>query len=117
MKKLNVLLAAAAIALCTAAQADTHGQQPAVSVHYSLTAVTTASGVKKLYEQLYTAARFVCGQIDSYPLPPTLPRFDVCVRQTLSQAVMRVHQPALTAYAAARGVAAGPTLADVARAQ
>jgi UrcA family protein len=52
MKKLNILLAAAAIAVCTAAQADTHGQQSTVTVQYSLTEVATAQGVRTLYGRL-----------------------------------------------------------------
>jgi UrcA family protein len=105
MTKLPVLAAFAAIA--AAPIAATHAEGTAVTrsemVRYGDLDLNNQEGAVTLYRRLHNAAADVCSEPseDKYSSEPDYKR---CVEHAVGDAVASVGQPALTTYAAARGV-------------
>ena len=107
MKSLTTLAAAAALAasvLCTSAWADSILESRSVTVHYDDLNTNSRRGAAMLYQRIKAAAESVCGDLGSTRSLAMLSRYSSCVHGAISGAVARVNRPAVTEYAAARGV-------------
>jgi UrcA family protein len=106
MKKLTILIAVTTSTICgfTIARADTAFQPRSVSVHFVDLDTTNAEGAARLYRRLKFAANTVCQDLDSGRDLSVVRRHADCVHQALSNAIAKIDLPAVTAYAATRGV-------------
>ncbi len=106
MTKLPVLAAFAAIAAApiAATQAEGNDVPRSETVRYGDLDLNNQQGAVTLYRRLHNAAADVCSDPaeDKYS---SVPHYQHCVEQAIGEAVASVDQPALTAYAEARGVA------------
>ena len=80
------------------ARADSNpGDKPSITVSYSDVAFGNADGAAKVYRQLKSAARKVCGMDHSIqPLEMYLAARD-CYEEALADAVRKIDRPTLTA--------------------
>jgi len=109
MKNLNILVAAATFATCSAtiAQADSAFEPRAVTVRFADLDTASAHGAAVLYRRLQSAAESVC--VDLEPGRELARRrvYADCVQTALSNAIVKVDRPAVTTYAVAHGVPVG----------
>jgi UrcA family protein len=114
MKHLTNLTAATALiacALCTSAWADSILEQRSVAVHYDDLNTNSTQGAEVLYRRIKAAAEGVCSDLGSTRALALLSRYSTCVHGAIGAAVAHVNRPAVTEYAAARGVVpAGPSI-------
>jgi UrcA family protein len=106
MKSLTILIAAAAFVTCSVniAKADGAFESRSVTVQFADLDTANTQGAAALYRRLKSAAASVCrGQESSKELAQVWAYTD-CVHKALSAAIVKVDRPAVTAYAAARGV-------------
>jgi UrcA family protein len=106
MKKLIILVAAATFTTCgfTIACADSAFEPRTVTVRYADLDTANAEGAAALYRRLKFAAGTVCQDLDSRSDLSMSRLYAGCVREALGNAIAKVVRPAVTAYAAARGV-------------
>ena len=106
MKNLIILLAATTWSLCsvTIALADTQSTPPSVTVRFADLNTNVAEGVAALYQRVRNASDSVCRQLDSPRDLARQQRHEECVHTALGNAIAMIDLPAVTAYAAARGV-------------
>ena len=106
MKNLTIL-AATALAACaagTSARADSNLEPRSITVKYDDLNISTAHGAAMLYARIRVAAETVCGDQGSARSLVLLSRYAGCVHGAIGAAVAYVNRPAVTEYAAARGI-------------
>lgn len=104
MKNLTTLAAFAfAAAIVPIAQADTTYDARTETVQYADLETAGAPGAAVLFRRMNGAAQRVCSELQPRSLS-LLEKYEACVNRALANAVSSIDQPAVTAYAAARGV-------------
>jgi UrcA family protein len=106
MKSLTTFAATAftAFSSCTSALADTNLEPRSVIVHFEDLNTNSARGAAILYQRIKSAAETVCDDPGPRRSLALLSRYASCVRGTIGVAVAKVNRPAVTEYAAARGI-------------
>jgi UrcA family protein len=118
MKNLTTMIAVASFVLSfgTIAHADSTSDLRSETVKYADLNTTNVQGAAELYHRLTNAAKTVCRDLEPGRLLGMKGPYDNCVHQALSNAVADVDRPAVTAYAADRGVVpAQPSSINIAR--
>jgi UrcA family protein len=117
MKNLTALVAIAAFAGCilTAPQADASTDRHTETVKFADLITANAKGTTVLYNRVAQAAHNVCSDLDVGSSLYAAARFSRCWHVAVWNAVAKINQPTLTAYAAARGVAPADAAIQVAR--
>lgn len=105
MKTLTTLAALATFTAChlTAAQADPAFAPRTERVYFGDLDVTKAPGAAAIYRRLDGAAHHVCRDLDLDRSRFFMLAHARCIKKALSAAVAAIDEPALTAYAVARG--------------
>ena len=104
MKSLTTLAAIAACGLCTSVWADTILEPRSVTVHYEDLNTNNSYGAATLYKRIHAAAVTVCSDIGPSRTLTLLGSYASCVHGAISVAIARVNRPAVTEYAASRGI-------------
>ena len=106
MKNLTTLAAmtVAACGLCTSVWADTILEPRSITVHFEDLDINSTPGVATLYKRIGAAAAAVCHDLGTSRSLVYLGRYHTCVHGAVSVAVTRINRPAVTEYAAARGI-------------
>ena len=106
MKNLTTLAAmtVAACGLCTSVWADTILEPRSITVHFEDLDINSTPGVATLYKRIGAAAASVCHDLATSRSLVYLGRYHTCVHGAVSVAVTRINRPAVTEYAAARGI-------------
>jgi UrcA family protein len=94
----------AAWGVCASVWADTILEPRSVTVHFEDLDINSTPGVTALYKRIGAAAAFVCNDLGTSRSLAYLARYKTCVHGAVSGAVARINRPAVTEYAAARGV-------------
>jgi len=117
MKNLTTLVAVATFAMpiFTVARADTTSDPRSEKVQFADLDTSNARGAAVLYQRIKHAAERVCRDLEPGRSLALMPLYDNCVHVALSNAVAEVNRPAVTAYAAARGVLPGDATIKIAR--
>jgi UrcA family protein len=109
MRNLPVLVAFVATACpITASHAESTDGRRSETVQFGDLNLNNQQGAITLYRRLHNAATDVCTELSVSTDLSAAPRYKRCVEQALSDAVAAVDQPAVTAYAQARGVSITP---------
>jgi UrcA family protein len=106
MKNLTTLIAVAGFTavLCANAQAGVHLDVNTEAVRYTTPNADNAAAVAKLYRRIDAAAGKVCGERLMPGSFLVSKSWQGCVQSAMSNALAKINIPAVTAYAAARGV-------------
>jgi UrcA family protein len=106
MKNLTTMIAVASFALSigTIARADSTNELRSQTVKYADLNTTSVQGAAVLYHRLMNAAKSVCRDLEPGRSLGLMGPYDSCVHKALSNAVADIDRPAVSAYAAARGV-------------
>jgi UrcA family protein len=106
MKNLTTMIAVASFALSigTIARADSTAEFRSETVKYSDLNTTDVQGAAALYQRLANAAKNVCRELEPGRSLGLMRPYNTCVHNAISNAVADVDRPAVSAYAAARGV-------------
>jgi UrcA family protein len=119
MNNLTKLLAAATLA--TTLFATAHAGQPLQArtqkVQLADLDTTTTQGAAVLYSRMNAAAGVVCGQRERIGTLFVSKAWEACVKNAMQGALAQINRPAVTAYAAARGVYEGDRAIKVASAR
>lgn len=109
MKNLNILVAAATIAICgaTIAQADGAFVPRSVTVRFADLDTASAQGAAVLYRRLQSAAESVCRDLEPGQELARRRVYANCIQTALGNAIVKVDRPAVTTYAVAHGVPVG----------
>ena len=107
MKSLITLVTAATLAAgaFTTAQADTSNEFRTETVRFADLDTSHAEGAARLYKRTRFAAERVCRNLDPARASSLMAPYQACVQLALSNAIAEIDQPAVSAYAASRGVA------------
>lgn len=101
----NVLVAAVAVmsfvSVASLAQASDFNDRPAMTVHYSDLNLSTQVGAATLYNRIRSAARQVCGNVDSRRLEQASAA-KACVNDAIASSVSAVGSPQLNREYGAR---------------
>jgi UrcA family protein len=105
MNNLITLAAIAALSTLTlsVAKADTDPTRRSQTVQFADLDPTNIHGVASLYQRIKSAAKNVCHELRPDRGLNGSQLYARCVQETLSNALVEIHRPALTAYAAERG--------------
>ncbi len=105
MKNSIILVAIAAFITCsvTVAQADTF-EPRSVLVKFADLDTSNAQEAATLYWRLNSAAESVCQDLEPGRELARLRVYNFCVHTALSDSIVKINRPAVTAYAAAHGV-------------
>jgi UrcA family protein len=100
------ILAFAVIATCPllTAHAEATATRRTETVRYADLDLNNHEGAATLFRRLHNAAADVCATPADASGPAAVPVYQRCIDHALGDAVSAVGQPALTAYAQARGV-------------
>ena len=105
MKMLTVLAAAALAAGCsTFANADAALGPRSASVRFGDLDLESAPGVVVLFHRLRNAANIVCRDLEPGRSLAFIYPHELCVGKALKGAIATINRPALTRYAAVRGI-------------
>ena len=117
MKSLTTLVAIATFATCslTIARAETSAEPRSMTVRFADLDTTSAAGAIVLYQRIKNAAASVCRDLEPGRQVALMEPYANCVHQAIGHAVAKVDRPAVTAYAAARGVLPGDATIKIAR--
>jgi len=117
MKNLTTLIAVAAFAtsICTIAQADSTAGFHVATVKFADLDIANTSGAAALYQRLQAAAKNVCRDLEPGRSLALITPYANCMQSALSNAVAHVDRPAVTAYAAGRGVVPSASAIKIAR--
>ena len=109
MKNSIILVAVAAFIACsvTMARADATFEPRSVTVRFADLDTANTQGAAALYRRLKSAAASVCRDLDPGEELVRVAPYHDCVHTALSNAIVKVNRPAVTAYAAAHGVPKG----------
>jgi UrcA family protein len=115
MKKM-IILAAVAFITCgvTVAQANSTFEPRSVTVRFADIDVSGSEGAAALYRRLKIAAGNVCQDLEPGKELARLRVYTSCIQTALGAAIVKVDRPALTAYAAAQGMATGTSAMRIA---
>jgi UrcA family protein len=105
MKSLTILVAAAAFATCsvTLAKADSTFEARSEIVQFADLDTANTQGAAVLLRRLKSAAESVCRDLEPGRQLARVRAYSSCVHTALSNAIVKVDRPVLTAYAAAHG--------------
>jgi UrcA family protein len=105
MKNLTILAVAAAFVTCsiTVAQADSF-EPRSVTVRFADLDTANAQGAAALYQRLKNAAGSVCRDLEPGRELARVRPYTACIHMALSNAIVKVNRPTVTAYAAAHGM-------------
>jgi UrcA family protein len=105
MKNLIILAVAAAFVTCniTAAQAESF-ETRSVTVQFADLDTANAQGAAALYQRLKSAAGSACRDLEPGRELARVRAYADCMHTALSNAIVKVGRPAVTAYAAAHGM-------------
>jgi len=108
MKNSIILVSAAALITCgvTVAQADAF-EPRSVLVRFADLDTADTQGAATLFSRLNTAAKSVCRDLEPGAELARVRVYVSCIHTALSNAIVTINRPAVTAYAAAHGVPAG----------
>jgi UrcA family protein len=111
MKNLKILAATAVVAFAsgTSAWADSNLEVQSITVHYGDLNPNNSQGAAMLYQRIKIAAETVCGDLGPARSLVLLSRYGSCVHGAIGAAVAYVNRPAVTEYAAARGIVPADT--------
>jgi UrcA family protein len=117
MKNLTTMIAVASFALSvgTIARADSTPEFRSVTVKYADVNTANDEGAALLYQRLASAAKSVCRDFEPGRRLELMAQYKSCVHNAISNAVADVDSPAVTAYAAQRGVAVEASTIKIAR--
>jgi len=117
MKNLTTFIAVASFALsiCTIARADSVSDLRSETVKYADLNTANVEGAAVLYQRLRNAAKTVCRDLEPGRSLGLMRPYADCVHSALSNAITSVDRPAVTAYAAARGIGMESTAIKIAR--
>jgi UrcA family protein len=118
MKKVSTtLLAVASVATCTFAtvQADPAFAPRSMTVHFEDLNTANLHGVSVLYQRIKSAAESVCRDLEPARSLAGRRQYSDCQHMAISHAVADINLPAVTSFAAARGVLRADTAIRVAR--
>lgn len=112
MKNLHTLFAItalvggalAATGLNNIARADSTLAPPSLKVFYGDLDINNVHGAAVLYQRISFAAESVCGDRGRSRQLAMMSHYSSCVRSAIGNAVQHVNRPAVTEYAASRGV-------------
>jgi UrcA family protein len=116
MNKSIVLVAVAAFITCSVsiAKADSSFEPRSITVHFADLNTANSQGAATLYRRLQSAAASVCRDPEPSKQLARVWAYTDCVHTAMSNAVAKVNRPALTAYAAAHGIATGDSSVRIA---
>jgi UrcA family protein len=117
MKNLTTMIAVATLALSigTIARADSTPEFRTETVKFADVNITNDQGAAVLYHRLANAAKNVCRDFEPGRSLGLMAQYRSCVHNAISNAVAGVDSPAVTAYAAQRGVAPESSTIKIAR--
>jgi UrcA family protein len=95
------------------AKADS-GEPRSVTVRFADLDTTKVEGAATLYQRLKSASAGVCRGLEQAKGLTQELAFTNCVRTAMSNAVVKVNRPAVTAYAAAHGMPASTAIVRIA---
>jgi UrcA family protein len=106
MKNLTTMIAVASFALSTGAlaHADSASDLRSETVKYADLNTASVQGAAVLYHRLTNAAKTVCRDLEPGRALGMMGPYSDCVHKALSNAVADVDRPAVSAYAADRGI-------------
>jgi UrcA family protein len=112
MRNLHTLFALTALAAGTLAsgspgtmaRADSTLAPPSLKVFYGDLDINNVHGAAALYRRISFAAQSVCRDLGGSRQLAMMSRYSSCVHGAITNAVRQVNRPAVTEYAAARGV-------------
>ena len=109
MKNSIILVAVAAFIACsvTMARADAAFEPRSVTVRFADLDTANTQGAAALYRRLKGAAASVCRDLEPGEELARVAPYHECMHTALSNAIVKVNRPAVTAYAAAHGVPTG----------
>jgi len=109
MKNSITLVAVAAFIACSVsiARADAGSEPRSVTVRFADLDTTNTQGAAALYRRLKSAAASVCQDLEPGKELARVAKYHDCMHTALSNAIVNVDRPAVTAYAAAHGALAG----------
>jgi UrcA family protein len=117
MKNLTTLVAVATVAtsIFTLARADTTSDPRSETVQFADLDTSSVPGAAVLYQRIKHAAENVCRDREPGRSLALMPLYHNCVHVALGNAVAEINRPAVTAYAAARGVLPADATIQIAR--
>lgn len=109
MKNSIILVAVAAFIACsvTMARADTAFEPRSVTVRFADLDTANTQGAAALYRRLKSAAASVCRDLEPGQLLVRVAIYKNCMHTALSNAIVKLDRPVVTAYAAAQGMPTG----------
>jgi UrcA family protein len=109
MKNLTTLVAVAAFVTCSVsiAKADSAFEPRSVTVQFADLDITNTQGAAALYRRLRIAAASVCRGLEPGKQLARVWAYNGCLHTALSNAIVKVNRPTVTAYAAAHGMPTG----------
>jgi UrcA family protein len=114
MKNSIILAAVAALITCSVTIARADSDPRSVTVRFADLDTANTPGAAALYRRLKNAAASVCRDLEPGMELSRVPAYANCMHTALSNAIVKVDRPAVTAYAAAHGVPTGDTTIRVA---
>ncbi len=115
MKNSITLVAVAAFITCSAAVAQADAFEPkSILVKFADLDTSNAQGAATLYGRLSSAAKSVCQDLEPGRELARVRVYKDCIHAALSDAIVTIDRPAVTAYAAAHGVLTGNSTIRVA---
>jgi len=116
MKNSMILVALATLITCsiTIARADSSFEPRSVVVRFADLDTVNTQGAAALYRRLMGAAENVCQDLDPGMVLARKAVYAKCIGTALSNAIVKVDRPAVTAYAAAHGVQTGESTIKIA---
>ena len=109
MKKSINIVAIAAFITCSVglAKADPAFEPRSVTVKFADLDTANSAGAAMLYRRIKTAAASVCRDLEPGKQLARVWAYTDCVHTAMSNAIVKVNRPAVTAYAAAHGMPMG----------
>lgn len=108
MKNSIILVAAAALITCSVTVAQADSVEPrSVLVRFADLDTADNQGAAMLFSRLNSAAKSVCRDLEPGRELARVRVYASCMHAALSNAIVTINRPAVTAYAAAHGVSTG----------
>lgn len=106
MKNLTTMIAVASFILSigTIAHADSAGEFRSETVKYADLNTASDQGAAVLFHRLTNAAKSVCRDLEPGRSLGVMNAYNSCIQKAVSHAVADVDRPAVSAYAASRGI-------------
>jgi UrcA family protein len=111
MKNSIILVAVAAFVTCSVslakADSDSSFEPRSVTVKFADLDTASTQGAAALYRRLRSASASVCRNLEPGKDLARVWAYSECLRMALSNAIVKVNRPAVTAYASAHGMPKG----------